>query len=205
MPGQKGGATPPESAPRRPRRRAGQPFGPRWPGVGAGHSLVVGTVRVRQRDAVRAARSSPDPRDRRVTRENVPLADVLAGQVTYSRPGGVPASASGRRCARHGRRPTGDLPSARGHWRSRLRSPTRPTRAMSETSPPGRGPAVAATAPVGPSGDQPWFEILVQYIESCVISAGFRGVSAGFPEGAVGPASSAGDHHSLIRSRQSGS
>ena len=68
MPGQKGGATPPESAPRRPRRRAGQPFGPRWPGVGAGHRLVVvlavGTVRVRQRDAVRAARSTGNPRER---------------------------------------------------------------------------------------------------------------------------------------------
>ena len=64
MPGQKGGATPPESAPRRPRRRAGQPFGPRWPGVGAGHRLVVGTVRVRQRDAVRAARSPGNPRER---------------------------------------------------------------------------------------------------------------------------------------------
>ena len=64
MPGQKGGATPPESAPRRPRRRTGQPFGPRWPGVGAGHSLIVGTVRVRQRDAVRAARSPGNPRER---------------------------------------------------------------------------------------------------------------------------------------------
>ena len=67
MPGQKGGATPPESAPRRPRRRTGQPFGPRWPGVGAGYSLVVlavGTVRVRQRDAVRAARSPGNPRER---------------------------------------------------------------------------------------------------------------------------------------------
>ena len=75
---------------------------------------------------------------------------------------------------------------------------------MSETSPPGRGPAVAATAPVGPPGDQPWFEILVQYIESYVISAGFHGVSAGFAEGAVGPASSTEGHHSLTRSHQSG-
>ena len=52
---------------------AGQPFGPRWPGVGAGHSLVVvlaiGTVRVRQRDAVRPARSPGNPRDRHPTRE----------------------------------------------------------------------------------------------------------------------------------------
>ena len=57
------------------------------------------------------------PRVRHLTREHVALADVLAGQVTCSRPGGVPASASGRRGARHGRRPTGDRPSARGHWR----------------------------------------------------------------------------------------
>ena len=68
MPGRKDSATPPESAPRRPRRRVGQPFGPRWPGVGAGHRLVivlaVGTVRVRQRDAVRAARSPGNPRER---------------------------------------------------------------------------------------------------------------------------------------------
>ena len=78
MPGQKGGATPPESAPRRPRRRAGQPFGPRWPGVGAGHSLVVGTVRVRQRDAVRAARSPGNPRERLPGVRARGLGDVLA-------------------------------------------------------------------------------------------------------------------------------
>ena len=84
MPGQKGGATPPESAPRRPRRRAGQPFGPRWPGVGAGHSLVVvlaiGTVQVRQRDAVRAARSPGNPRERLPGVRARGLGDVLAGR-----------------------------------------------------------------------------------------------------------------------------
>ena len=82
MPGRKDSATPPESAPRRPRRRAGQPFGPRWPGVGAGHRLVVvlavGTVRVRQRDAVRAARSPGNPRERLPGVRARGLGDVLA-------------------------------------------------------------------------------------------------------------------------------
>ena len=37
------------------------------------------------KDAARFARTHPDPRDRRVTREDVPLADVLAGYPAISR------------------------------------------------------------------------------------------------------------------------
>ena len=82
--------------------------------------LGAGTSRGPSGPAPRSARSSGNRRARHLTREHVPLADVLAGQVTCSRPGGVPSSPSGRRGARHGRRPSGGRLSARGHWRRRL-------------------------------------------------------------------------------------
>ena len=76
--------------------------------------LGAGASRGPSGPAPRSARSSGNRRARHLTREHVPLADVLAGQVTCSRPGGVPSSPSGRRGARHGRRPSGGRPSARG-------------------------------------------------------------------------------------------
>ena len=76
--------------------------------------LGAGASRGPSGPAPRSARSSGNRRARHLTREHVPLADVLAGQVTCSRPGGAPSSPSGRRGARHGRRPSGGRPSARG-------------------------------------------------------------------------------------------
>ncbi len=83
--------------------------------------LGAGASRGPSGPAPRSARSSGNRRARHLTREHVPLADVLAGQVTCSRgPSDLPAGPSGRRGARHGRRPSGGRLSARGHWRCRL-------------------------------------------------------------------------------------
>ncbi len=63
------------------------------PTVVPGGGVRVSAPGVRRRRAPRSARSSGNRRARHLTREHVPLADVLAGQVTCSRAG-----------ARHGMR-----------------------------------------------------------------------------------------------------